>query len=80
MDGSVETALAGFAYEEPFASLLGSHKGSMVEVTGQYSNSLGKVLQELLRSPRRSPRELPANRDRSPRVTAIGKEHRRTDG
>ena len=24
-------AIAGFTYEEPFASLLGSHKGSMVE-------------------------------------------------
>lgn len=27
-------AIAEFAYEEPFASLLGSHKGSMVEVSG----------------------------------------------
>ena len=51
-----------------------------VEVTGQYSNSLGKVLHELLRSPRTSPRELPANRDRSRRVTALSKVHRRTDG
>jgi hypothetical protein len=29
---------AGFTYEEPFASLLGSHKGSMVDLTGRYSN------------------------------------------
>jgi predicted nucleic acid-binding Zn-ribbon protein len=35
----------------PSRPFLGSHKGSMVEVTGQYSNSLGKVLQELLSSP-----------------------------
>jgi hypothetical protein len=27
-------AIAEFKYEEPFASLLGSHKGSMVEVGG----------------------------------------------
>jgi hypothetical protein len=27
-------AIADFAYEEPFASLFGSHKGSMVEVRG----------------------------------------------
>ncbi len=27
-------AIADFTYEEPFASLLGSHKGSMVEVSG----------------------------------------------
>jgi len=37
-----------FEYEEPFASLLGSHKGSMVDLRGHYSNSL-EDLQALLR-------------------------------
>jgi hypothetical protein len=40
-------AIADFTYEEPFASLLGSHKGSMVEVRGRYSN-LQRQLDELL--------------------------------
>jgi hypothetical protein len=31
-------AIADCTYEEPFASLLGSHKGSIVEVKGCYSN------------------------------------------
>jgi DNA invertase Pin-like site-specific DNA recombinase len=43
-NGTVEDVL----YEEPFASLLGSHKGSMVDPRGQYSNSL-ENLQALLR-------------------------------
>ncbi len=33
--------IAGFTYEEPFASLLGSHKGSMVEVGGFEPPCLG---------------------------------------
>ncbi len=41
-------AIADFTYEEPFASLLGSHKGSMVDLRGHYSNSL-EDLQVLLR-------------------------------
>jgi site-specific DNA recombinase len=41
-------AIADFTYEEPFASLIGSHKGSMVDARGHYSNSLGN-LQTLLR-------------------------------
>jgi hypothetical protein len=32
------TQVEDFTYEEPFASLIGSHKGSMVEVGGGYSN------------------------------------------
>ncbi|HEY8237796.1 MAG TPA: hypothetical protein VIF85_14260 [Gaiellaceae bacterium] len=31
-------AIADFTYEEPFASLLGSHKGSMVDLTGRCVN------------------------------------------
>ncbi len=38
-DGGV----ADFTYEEPFASLLGSHKDSMVEVGGRYSNFLDQL-------------------------------------
>lgn len=41
-------AIADFVYEEPFASLLGSHKGSMVEVTGHCSNSLAALLRQLV--------------------------------
>ncbi len=37
-----------FTYEEPFVSLLGSHKGSMVDLRGHYSNSV-EDLQALLR-------------------------------
>jgi hypothetical protein len=44
MDGSVERALAGFAYEEPFASVLGSHNGSMVDLRGHYSNSWQQLI------------------------------------
>jgi hypothetical protein len=40
--------IADFTYEEPFASLLGSHKGSMVDLKGHYSNSVAD-LQALLR-------------------------------
>ena len=43
--------IAGSTYEEPFASLLGSHKGSMVDLGGCYSNplpSLARLLQSLL--------------------------------
>jgi hypothetical protein len=36
-----------FDYEEPFASLLGSHKGSMVDLRGRYSNL--QMLKLLLR-------------------------------
>jgi hypothetical protein len=35
-------------FEEPFASLLGSHKGSMVDLRGHYSNSI-EGLQALVR-------------------------------
>ncbi len=42
-DGRIED----FTYEEPFASLLGSHKGSIVEVRGRYSNSLKNLTQLL---------------------------------
>jgi site-specific DNA recombinase len=41
--------IADFTYEEPFASLVGSHKGSMVDLRGHYSNSL-EDLQALLRN------------------------------
>jgi DNA invertase Pin-like site-specific DNA recombinase len=37
-------AIADFTYEEPFASLLGSHKGSMVEVAGFEPASQGDRL------------------------------------
>jgi hypothetical protein len=47
MDGSVETALAGFAYEEPFASFLGSHKGSKVDPRGRYPNSWRSLIAQL---------------------------------
>jgi len=40
--------IADSTYEEPFASLLGSHKGSMVDLRGYYSNSV-EDLQALLR-------------------------------
>jgi hypothetical protein len=43
-DGRIED----FTYEEPFTSLLGSHKGSIVDLRGHYSNSV-KDLQALLR-------------------------------
>jgi len=39
--------IADSTYEEPFASLLGSHKGSMVDLTGRYSNRL-RLLRRLL--------------------------------
>lgn len=37
-------AIADFTYEEPFASLLGSHKGSIVEVRGFEPLSPGDLL------------------------------------
>jgi len=40
-------AIADFTYEEPFASLLGSHKGSMVDPRGCYSNSLRSLVAQL---------------------------------
>ena len=40
--------IADFTFEEPFASLLGSHKGSIVDLRGHYSNFL-EDLQALLR-------------------------------
>jgi hypothetical protein len=40
--------IADVTYEEPFASLLGSHEGLMVDLRGHYSNSL-EDLQVLLR-------------------------------
>jgi hypothetical protein len=40
-------AIADFAYEEPYASLLGSHKGSMVVPTGLYSNSRLNLVAQL---------------------------------
>jgi hypothetical protein len=40
--------VADFTHDEPFASLLGSHKDSMVDLRGHYSNSL-EDLQVLLR-------------------------------
>jgi hypothetical protein len=40
--------MADFKYEKPFASLLGSREGSMVDLTGHYSNSI-EDLQALLR-------------------------------
>lgn len=33
-------AIADFTYEEPFASLLGSHKGSMVDLAGRLCEPL----------------------------------------
>jgi hypothetical protein len=41
-----EGAVADFTYEEPLASLLGSHKGSMVDLCGRCVNRL-PLLQEL---------------------------------
>jgi hypothetical protein len=38
-DGRIER----FDYEEPFTSLLGSHKGSMVDPRGCHSNSLREL-------------------------------------
>jgi len=35
--------IADITYEEPFASLLGSHKGSMVDLRGRYSNRLDQL-------------------------------------
>jgi hypothetical protein len=40
-------AIADFTYEEPFASLLGSHKGSMVDPRGRYSNSWQSLVAQL---------------------------------
>jgi hypothetical protein len=40
-------AVADFIYEEPFASLLGSHKGSMVVPRGCCSNSLQDLVAQL---------------------------------
>jgi DNA invertase Pin-like site-specific DNA recombinase len=39
-----------FDYEEPFASLLGSHKGSMVDPRGRYPNRLGQLIRLLMPS------------------------------
>jgi hypothetical protein len=36
-----------FTYEEPFATLLGSHKGSMVDPRGRYSNSWQSLVTQL---------------------------------
>jgi site-specific DNA recombinase len=40
-------AIADFTCEEPFASLLGSHKGSMVDPRGRYSNSWRNLVAQL---------------------------------
>lgn len=39
-----DSTTADFTHEEPFASLLVSHKGSMVEVGGRYSNQLDQLV------------------------------------
>jgi hypothetical protein len=38
-----EGAIADFTYEEPFASLLGSHKGSIVDLAGRCVNRLSSL-------------------------------------
>jgi hypothetical protein len=40
-------AIVDFTYEEPFASLLGSHKDSMVDLTGHCSNSWHSLVAQL---------------------------------
>ena len=44
--GVRDDAIADFTYEEPFASLLGSHKGSMVDLPGRCVNRIS-LLQTL---------------------------------
>jgi hypothetical protein len=46
-DPSSRVTIAEFTYEEPFASLLVSQKGAMVDPRGRYSNRLDE-LQRLL--------------------------------
>jgi hypothetical protein len=42
-----DSAIADFTYEEPIASLLGSHKGSMVDLGEHYSNSWHSLVARL---------------------------------
>jgi hypothetical protein len=41
--------IADFTYDEPFASFLSSHKGSMVDLRGRYSNSWHSLIVQLHR-------------------------------
>jgi site-specific DNA recombinase len=45
--GVRDGTIADFEYEEPFASLLGSHKGSMVDPRGCYSNAWQNLVAQL---------------------------------